>query len=91
MADIVSLAQDFYDEAKNDAVFAAALRNARATLLSSMVSGATFGTIVTASKNGASATIRIDVSTEDRRKALKLAVDGLNSGYRPSRTYYARF
>lgn len=91
MADIVSLAQDFYDEAQGDPAFAAALRAARKTLLSGMASGATFGTIVTASKNGASATIRIDISTEDRRKALKLAVDGLTSGNRPTRTVHYRF
>lgn len=91
MADIVSLAQDFYDEAVEDPAFAAALKAARKSLLSGMISGGTYGSIVTAGKNGANYTIRIDVSTEDRRKALKLAVQGLNTGFRPSRTYYARF
>ena len=91
MADIVSLAQDFYDEAIADPAFAAALKSARKTLISSLISGATYGSIVTAGKNGANVTIRIDVSTEDRRKALKLAVDGLESGFRPGRTYHARF
>lgn len=91
MADIVSLAQDLYDEAKNDSAFAAALRAARKSLLSGIVSGGTYGSVVTAGKNGANYTIRIDVSTEDRRKALKLAVQGLDGGYRPTRTYHARF
>ena len=63
----------------------------RTALLTGMLSGGTYGSIVNASKNGASYTIRVDVSTEDRRNALKLAVNGLNSGVRPSRTYHARF
>lgn len=91
MADIVSLAQDLYDEARGDAAFAASLKAARKALLTGVVSGGTYGSIVNASKNGASYTIRIDVSTEDRRNALKLAVKGLETGVRPSRTYHARF
>ena len=91
MADVVSLAQDFYDTAICDAEFRAALLSARTALLTGMLSGGTYGSIVNASKNGASYTIRIDVSTEDRRNALKLAANGLTSGIRPSRTYHARF
>jgi hypothetical protein len=91
MADVVSLAQDFYDEAVKDAAFAAALQAARKALLTGMLSGGTYGSIVNASKNGGSYTIRVDVSTEDRRNALKLAVKGLDCGVRPSRTYHARF
>lgn len=91
MADIVGLAQDFYDEALCDPSFASALRAARKSLLSGVLSGGTYGSIVSAGKNGANYTIRIDISTEDRRKALKLAVQGLDSGYRPGRTYHARF
>jgi hypothetical protein len=91
MADVVSLAQDLYDEAVSDPAFMAALKAARKALLAGMLSGGTYGSIVTASKNGASYTIRVDVSTEDRRNALKLAVNGIKTGVRPSRTYHARF
>jgi hypothetical protein len=46
---------------------------------------------VTAGKNGASYTTRIDTTTTDRMNAMDLAIKGLNNGVRPGRTYHARF
>jgi hypothetical protein len=91
MADIVRLAQVFYDSACGNAAQRAALRTHRDELLSAVASGATSGTIITASKNGASYTTRIDVTSMDRLNALNMAVQGLDAGRRPSRTYHARF
>ena len=91
MADIVALARDFYDRACGDPAFAAALRTNFNAMLDGSMTGALDGSIVQGSKNGGNYTIRIDLSTTDRRAALGMAVRGLDNGTRPSRTYHARF
>jgi hypothetical protein len=91
MADIGKLAQVFYDRAKGDAVLTAALKTHYDTLADAIMSGATSGTIVTGGKNGVNYTTRIDTSTTDRLNAMNLALRGLDTGIRPSRTYHARF
>lgn len=91
MADIVRLAQVFYDSACGDAKQRALLKQHRDELTLAIASGATSGTIVTGSKNGANYTSRIDTSTTERLFALNLAVQGFESGRRPSRTVHARF
>lgn len=88
MTDIVALAQDFYDSACGDAAMAALLKQHRRELLMAIAAGTKSGTIQTAAKNGASYTTRIDVNLNERREALRLACNALDSGVRPSR--YAR-
>lgn len=91
MADIVKLAQVFYDRAYGDAERTAALKTHYDTLADAILSGATSGSIVTGGKNGANYTTRIDTTTTDRLHAMDLAVRGLGNGVRPGRTYHARF
>ena len=91
MADIVALAQVFYDSAVSDSSRQATLRKHLSDLCDAIAAGTTTGSIVTAGKNGGNYTTRIDTSTTDRLFALKEAVNGLNTGCRPSRSYYARF
>lgn len=87
----LSLAQDFYDQALCDAKFRAFLIQARSELLQKMASGESYGLVTNGSKNGGSYTMSIDLSMSDRREALKLAVNGLNAGIRPSNRSYGRF
>lgn len=91
MADIVRLAQVFYDRANGDALLTAALKTHHNALVDAIMAGTTTGTIVTAGKNGASYTTRIDTTTTDRMNAMDLAIKGLASGVRPGRTHHARF
>lgn len=91
MSNVLSLAQDLYDAAACDAAFRAFLLQARIDLLKKIASGESYGLITNGSKNGGSYSMQVDVSTSDRREALKLAVNGLNAGVRPGSTTFARF
>lgn len=91
MADVVGLAQELFDLAKCDPTVRAVLERERRSLLLGIVDGSKGFDITSGSKNGGSYTARVGFSTSERAAALRLALAGLQSGIRPSRTAHARF
>lgn len=91
MADVLALAQDIWDLAREDPQYAAQLKTDYATLVKAIVSGAAAGDVISGSKNGASYTMRPGYSVQDRHAAIKWAVSGINTGFRPSRNRVTRF
>lgn len=95
MADIIGLAQEFYDSALDesgevDSAVVTTLTTHRNTLRDAIAAGTTTGTVVTASKNGVSYTSRVDIGVMDRLKALSYAIICLANNTRPSRRTIAR-
>ena len=96
MADIIGLAQEFYDSALDDdgavdSELVDALKTHRNALRSAIAAGTTTGTVTTATKNGVSYTARVDIGVTDRLRALSIAITCLGAETRPSSKSYARF
>ena len=90
-ADILSLAQDFYDGAIDDATERAALIADSKTLRAAVRQGTQTGTIISASKNGVNYATRPEFSISERLKAMSWAIQGLNANTRPSSRSFVRF
>lgn len=96
MADIIGLAQEFYDScldddgAVDDAAFEA-LKLVRNTVRTAIANGTTTGTLTSASKNGVAYTQRPEIGPIDQLRALSLAITGLGSLTRPARVAFVRF
>lgn len=84
MADVLGLAQDLYDLACEDSSILAELQDEQRTLLRAITSGSTVGDIISGTKNGASYTMRVGYSLDDRRTALREAISAIKNGARPS-------
>jgi len=84
VADLLSLAQDLWDEACQDAGLLAEYQEEKRALLKGIRSGSGNSDIVSGTKNGASYTARVGFSVEDRLAALRYAINGIQSGVRPS-------
>ena len=91
MADVVALAQDMWDLARDDPSYAAQLKTDHKALVVAITSGTATGDVISASKNGSSYTMRPGFSIQDRMTAMKLAIRGITTGYRPSRSTRTRF
>lgn len=91
MADVLSLAQDLFDEAHSDKTLLQEYRSERKALLSGIRNGTGTGDIVAGTKNGASYTKRIGYSLDDRLSALRYAIQGLETGVRPGNVSRAFF
>ena len=91
MADVVALAQDFWDLAMDDPSFAATLRSDRVEMIKAVVAGTNVGDVINGSKNGSQYTIRIGFTLQDRLTAIKMAVNGLDRNRRPSRNQQVWF
>ena len=96
MADIIGLAQEFYDSAITDAgevdsEAEAALKSARNTLRTAIANGTTTGVLTSASKNGVAYTQKPEIGPIERLRALSLAITGRASLTRPARVAYVRF
>lgn len=85
MADVLGLAKDLWDIGQDDPSLLPKLKAERAALVLAIRDGSGVGDIVQGSKNGASYTMRVGYSIEDRRAALSAAITGLQSGIRPGR------
>lgn len=91
MADVLSLAQDLYDEACDDPSLLATYQEEKRALMLGIRSGSASGDIISGSKNGASYTKRVGFSVDDRLSALRYAINGIKSGARPgnvSRSFF---
>jgi len=91
MADVLTLAQDLYDEAIKDSSLVAEYGSEKRAMLAGIRAGTGVGDVISGTKNGASYTKRVGFSVEDRLAALRYAIDGLASGVRPgnvSRAYF---
>lgn len=87
MADLLSLAQSFYDGAHGDAVERAALVTDRDSLRTAIRRGTTTGAISQASKNGVAYSMIVEFKPGDRLWAMNAAIAGLAANTRPgSRT-----
>ena len=91
MADSVELAQALWDLGREDPTVLGDLKAERKSLVMSIATGGTTGDVVTGSKNGASYTLRPGYNLADRVVALRLAVNALEAGIRPSRTRRVKF
>jgi aspartate/tyrosine/aromatic aminotransferase len=85
MADVVALAQDLWDLAWDDAAYAATLEEDAVTLTKAVAAGTNTGDVVSASKNGATYTMRPGFTVQERLRAMRLAIKGLKHRTRPSR------
>jgi len=86
VADILSLAQDLYDEACEDNALLSEYRTERKSLLAGIRAGTGTGDVVSGTKNGASYTRRVGFSVEDRLSALRYAIQGIEAATRPGHT-----
>jgi hypothetical protein len=86
VADILSLAQDLYDEATEDDSLLGEYKSEKRALLAGIRAGTGTGDVVSGTKNGASYTRRVGFSVEDRLSALRYAIAGIESATRPGHT-----
>ena len=91
MADILSLAQDLYDDAREDSSLVSDYLSERKAMLAGIRSGTGTGDVIAGTKNGASYTKRVGFSIEDRLAALRYAIRGLEAGVRPGNVSRAFF
>jgi hypothetical protein len=90
-ADILSLAQDFYDGAVCDPAEKASLLADHKALRTGIRQGTKTGSILGAVKNGVSMNMRQDFTISERLKAMSMAIKCLEIGIRPSSTSRVRF
>lgn len=90
-ANILSIAQDFYDGAIDDPTELAALITDCKTLRTAIRQGTQTGSIISASKNGVNYATRPEFTISERLKAMSWAIQGLNANTRPSSRSYVRF
>jgi len=90
-ADILSLAQSYYDAAACSPAEKAALESDAASLRSAIRRGTKSGSITSATKNGVNYQQRPDLSPMENLKAMDWALRGLAASTRPSSKSYARF
>lgn len=91
MADVLLLAQDLYDEAVSDGSLLREYTSEKKALLAGIRGGTTVGDVISGTKNGASYTKRVGFTVEDRLAALRYAINGLQTGVRPSNVSRAYF
>ena len=91
MADVLSLAQDLYDEARDDSSLVSEYSTEKKALLAGIRGGTGTGDVIAGTKNGASYTKRVGFSLEDRLSALRYALQGLACGARPGNVSRTRF
>ena len=90
MADVLGLAKDLWDIGQDDPSLLPKLKAERAALVLGIRDGSRIGDIISGSENGASYTMRVGYSLDDRRAALSAAITGLQSGIRPGNVSYTR-
>jgi hypothetical protein len=91
MADVLTLAQDLYDEAIDDSSLLTEYRVEKRAMLAGIRAGTGVGDVIAGTKNGASYTKRVGFTVEDRLAALRYAIDGLGTGVRPGNVSRAFF
>ena len=83
MAHIVGLAQDLYSLACEEASLAASLRENYRSVVIGIMDGTTVGSVISGTKNGSTYNLRLSATLEERRAAMKMAINSLDSGIPP--------
>ena len=85
MADPLILAQGWWDRAQRDPSYVTTLQRKVDEIDDGIINGTVTGDIVQAGKNGSNYTQRTSYSLQDRTAAMRLAIQCIKSGIRPSR------